>query len=76
MCIMSGLYFRYDTVPSLREGILVGSHIDCLLLCHPSDRNGEEGKQEKWEEEQGRNNNKKYIYFACLIFARNSLGFK
>ena len=41
MCIMNGLYFRYDTVPSLREGILMGSPIDCLLLCHSSDRNGE-----------------------------------
>ena len=41
---MNGLYFRYDTVLSLREGILVGSHIDCLLLCHSSDRNGERGE--------------------------------
>ena len=41
MCIMNGLYFRYDTVPSLREGILMGSPIDCLLLYHSSDRNGE-----------------------------------
>lgn len=67
MCIMNGLYFRYDTVPSLREGILVGSHIDCLLLCHPSDRNGEGGSKRSGKRSRGGITIKIYIYCVSNI---------